>query len=325
MAQEQIRQFIEQATQSIQSGQFEGGLQLLDQAIALAPDDPDAHLLRGICLSQTGQPVAATEAFNRAISLDPNSAKARYNLAVHQYALGQKTDALRSAREAIGLDPAHAGARQLIGNLEAELSGPSPQTGANHNDPLATPAAPPAPQSPPPINQATPPGQPNPYASSEQPSQPSMPMAPPPSVSNVPPQVPGATQNPYARSEYVGPEHTIPFVENLGKAWVGIGWLCAFGSLVAMVSYVIIVVSMVQTGNFNDPTALEAAMKNQSGLMLLTQVSYYGSLLGILVWSIMDIIDRRGNFIWLIPNIICSCCAFGWLTLPIYILAGRNK
>lgn len=322
MAQEQIKQFIDQATQSIQSGQFEGGLQLLDQALALAPDDADAHLLRGICLSQTGQPAAATEAFNRAISLDPNSAKALYNLSVHQYALGQKADALKSAREAINLDPSHAKARQLISNLETEISGPSPQSTPNPNDPLAQP---PISQAPPAIPQTPQAPQPNPYASSERPSEPSMSIAPPPTLPNVPPQGPGAPQNPYAKAAYEGPEHTIPLVENMGKAWVGIGWFMALLSLVAIIGFVLIMVAVIQSGNFEDPNALEAAMQKETGLMLLVNISYYGSLLGILIWSIMDIIDRRGNFVWLIPNIICSCCGFGWLTLPIYILAGRNK
>ena len=73
MSQDQVKQFIDQASQSIQSGQFEGALQLIDQALALSPNDADAHILRGICLSQTGQPIAATDAFNRAITLDPAS------------------------------------------------------------------------------------------------------------------------------------------------------------------------------------------------------------------------------------------------------------
>ncbi len=321
MAQEQIRQFIEQATQSIQSGQFEGGLQLLDQALALAPDDPDAHLLRGICLSQTGQPAAATDAFNRAIALDPNSAKARYNLAVHQYALGQKLDALKSAREAAEIDPAHAGARQLIGNLETEISGPSPQSTPNPNDPLGQPAPPPIPQAPSTTPQTP---QANPYAAPTSPGEPAMP-APPTAVPNVPPQVPSMVQNPYAKAAYDGPEHTIPLVENMGKAWVTIGWLMALLSLVGGICFALIMVNVFQSGNFNDPTSMESAMREQSGLMLVTNLSFYGSLLGIMVWSIMDIIDRRGNFVWLIPNIICSCCGFGWITLPIYILAGRNK
>lgn len=322
MAQEQIRQFIDQATQSIQSGQFEGGLQLLDQALALAPDDADAHLLRGICLSQTGQPVAATDAFNRAISLDPNSAKARYNLSVHQYALGQKLDALKTAREAIDLDPAHAGARQLISSLETELSGPSPQSAPNHNDPLAVP---PVTQAPPTIPQAPQTAQPNPYASSERPSEPSMPLAPPPTLPNVPPQGPGATQNPYARSAYEGPEHTIPFVENLGKTWVAVGWILALLSLVGAIGGIAIFIGAMNAGMTGSAEATTEWINNQTGMLWLTRIAGLGSLFGILVWSIMDIIDRRGNFVWLIPNILCSCCGFGWITMPIYILAGRNK
>lgn len=152
-----------------------------------------------------------------------------------------------------------------------------------------------------------------------------MPNAPPTTAPNVPPQVPGMAQNPYAKTAYEGPEHTIPLVGNMGNAWVGIGWVMALLSLIGMVCFVLIIMAAVQSGNFNDPTAMEAAMKEQSGLMLVTNLTFYGSLLGIMIWSIMDIIDRRGNFVWLIPNIICSCCGFGWITLPIYILAGRNK
>jgi hypothetical protein len=66
-------------------------------------------------------------------------------------------------------------------------------------------------------------------------------------------------------------------------------------------------------------------MESQSGMMLVSRIAGFASLIGILIWSIMDILDRRGNFVWLIPNIICSCCGFGWITLPIYILAGRNN
>jgi tetratricopeptide (TPR) repeat protein len=319
MAQEQTRQFIEQATQSIQGGQFQGALVLIDQALALDPSDSDAHILRGICLSQTGQPAAATDAFNRAISLDPSSAKAKYNLGVHQYALGQKQEALRSARDAANLDPAHTGARQLISNLEVELAAPARPVAQNHNDPLAQPPIIPSPT--PSVTSAP---QANPYGSqsysSEAPRpQPEMPTPPPAGVHPV--QAP----NPYMKNAYEGPAHSIPLVESIGNAWIVIGWGLALLSLLSVIFYVLIVVEVVRSGNFNDPKALEAAMRANGGLMMATQVSYYGSLLGIIIWSIMDIIDRRGNFIWLIPNMICSCCGGGWITLPIYILAGRNN
>ncbi len=320
MSQEQSRQFVEQATQSVQSGQFEGALQLVDQALAINPADPDAHILRGICLSQTGQPAAATEAFQRAMYLDPNSSKARYNLAVHQYAQGQKSEALRLAREAASLDASHSGARQLISNLEAELNQRSTSAGPNPNDPLA---APPISQSPP----ATMPSA-NPYAGSpvqgetarNEPSMPGAPPAPYSGPTNLPP-----VTNPYAKPAYSGPVHSIPFVENLGGAWLGIGWFLAALSFLGFIVGVIIVVGAFQAGNLNDPESFNRAMNSSSGLTLISQIAGYGSLLGIIIWSIMDLIDRRGNFVWLIPNIICSCCGFGWITLPIYILAGRNN
>ncbi len=321
MAQEQIQPFLDQATQSIQSGQFDGALQLVNQALALVPDSADAYLLRGICLSQTGQPAAATEAFTKAISLDPKSAKARYNLSVHQYALGQKVDALKSSREALELEPTHAGARQLITTLEAELAGPSPSSTPNYNDPLAVQST------PPPISQAPtiPVSQPNPYSSSEQSNIGQPQVSAPPTMPNVPPQVNTAGQNPYAKSAYEGPEHSIPFVENLGKAWVGIGWGLAALSLMGFIVGIIMFMGAFNAGLANDPQQMTQWMEGQNGLMWLSRIGGFGSLLGILIWTIMDIIDRRGNFVWLIPNIVCSCCGFGWLTLPIYILAGRNK
>jgi len=322
MAQEQVRQFIDQATQSIQGGQFDGALSLIDQALALAPDDADAHILRGICLSQTGQPAAATEAFNRAVALDPNSAKARYNLAVHQYALGQKLDALARSREAIQIDPSHAGAKQLVQTLEAELAGPSPQGMPNPNDPLSVP--------PPVVPPVTTAPQANPYGAAQPPSEtprvaePGMPSPPPSGPGPMPTNLPPVS-NPYAKSGYAEPAHSLPFVENMGSAWVAIGWFFAALSLLGFIIGIVIFASAFGQFDPNKPELIQAAMEKSSGLLWISRIAGFGSLLGIVIWSIMDLIDRRGNFVWLIPNVLCSCCGFGWITLPIYILAGRNK
>jgi hypothetical protein len=90
---------------------------------------------------------------------------------------------------------------------------------------------------------------------------------------------------------------------------------------------VAVIIGLAAFGQFdpNKPELFQAAMEKNSGLLWMSRIAGFGSLLGIVIWSIMDLIDRRGNFIWLIPNVICSCCGFGWITLPIYILAGRNK
>jgi tetratricopeptide (TPR) repeat protein len=320
MAQEQTRQFIEQATQSIQSGQFGGALQLLDQALALDPQEADIHLLRGICLSQTGQPAAATEAFQRAIALDPNSAKARYNLAVHQYAQGQKREALQSAQDAVAIDPNHTAARQLVASTEAEL-GSGPVTVHPANDPLSTP-----PVVVPPVEQAP---QANPYTASappvEQSSIPQMPSAPP-TVQLPAGPVPGAANQYYRPPDYAEPAHSIPFVENMGSAWIAIGWGLAVLDLALFVFALAVFIpafSQAFSGN-GDPQQVQARMEGLAGIRVI-QIGGWASHILIIVWTIIDLIDRRGNWVWMIPNVVCTCCSFGWLTLPIYILAGRNK
>jgi tetratricopeptide (TPR) repeat protein len=313
MAQEQIREFIDQATQSIQSGQFEGAIQLLDQALAIAPANAEALVLKGICLSQSGQPSAATESFNKAVILEPSNSKAHYNMAVHLYALGQKTEALKHAREAAQNDATHAGARQLIATLEAEISPPAPAI-PNPNDPLAgMGTALPVASAP----QANPYQQSNPYAQST-------PESPRPGGMGPAP-IATPSHNPYMKQGYETPTHSLPLVENLGSAWLGIGWALAALSFAGFVVGVLVAISAMSGANLNDPDAIARAMEGQGAMLWVSRITGFGSLIGIMIWSIMDIIDRRGNFVWLIPNIICSCCGFGWVTLPIYILAGRNK
>ena len=318
MAQEQIRQFIDQATQSIQGGQFEGALRLIDQALEIEPKDADALILRGICLSQTGQPVAATEAFQQAITSDPTSAKARYNLAVHQYAQGQKREALQSAREAADRDATHAAARQLISTIEAELN-LNPMSGPNPNDPLSMPpVAPPIENSPA-----------NPYTTAsvppvETPSQPTMPG--PPTTVGPAPGAPSPAQNPYYKFPGAEPAHSLPFIETMGGVWTGIGWFLVIFDLAMFAAALAIffpIMSEAMAGSGN-PAQLQARIEAMPAATVL-QIGGWASKLLIIGYSILDIIDRRGNFIWLIPNVICTCCSFGWLTMPIYMLAGRNK
>ncbi len=125
MSQEQAAEFIKQAGTSIEGGEFSKALDLLDQALALTPDDPDAHGLRGIALSQIQRPDEATAAFRRAITLSPTNAKAYFNLAVHLYGQGQKVESLEMAKEAARLDLSHAGSRDLAARIESEMGAPA--------------------------------------------------------------------------------------------------------------------------------------------------------------------------------------------------------
>ncbi|MCO5295327.1 MAG: tetratricopeptide repeat protein [Fimbriimonadaceae bacterium] len=283
MSQEQAKAFIEQATQSIQSGQFAQALELADQAIALTPDDSEAQILRGIALSQTQRPDEATEAFRKAISLSPYNAKAYFNLAVHLYGTGQKVEALEMAREAASIDVKHAGARELAARIEAETMAPSTEQTMAHSDP------------PPGSIGAAGPG----------------PEAPRPAA--------------YPRPEYQ-PVHSVALVEKMGSNWGTVGWILILISLVIFVGLTAYMVPLfMQAGNpQNFQEAMKQAQANQPAWVQLVGLFGWLNRALLLGWMIMDIMDRRANWLWLVPMVPCCCCGLEWLAPTIYRLAGRK-
>jgi len=342
---EQAKQFLDQATQSLQGGQFEQALELAEQAIGLAPENSEAFVLKGIALSQLSRPDESTESFRHAIMLAPYNVKAYFNLAVHYYALGQKVPAEEMAREAVRIEPKHAGARDLLGRLELEKLAATQeqnQRPVSPHDPLAGPGAQPpfghtpreTPGAPPP--QAQPPAQP-PVVS--QPSeagpgpQPPDPIPPPSQAPAPPPEArpaapaPSAPPPGYYRPGYQQPAtHSLTFVENLGKAWDSAGWgLAVFSTIVGIVSLVRFSVLMAQ---YNwDIFALNKAQQNVLGMSggdILLNLIFMFLLLMSFVWLMMELTDRRGNWLWLLPFIICCCCYGYGPVMMIYLWKGRE-
>ena len=102
--QEQAKSFVDQATQSIQSGQFPQALELADQALTFDQYNVDALVVKAIALSQTNQADNATATFKQALNLEPQNSKAAYNYAVHCYGLGRKQEALDLSRQAVAAE-----------------------------------------------------------------------------------------------------------------------------------------------------------------------------------------------------------------------------
>ena len=343
MANEQAKAFVDQATQSLQNSQFQQALELVDQAIAIEPGASDSHVLRGICLSQLGQPDAATEALRKAIMLSPYNAKAYYNLAVHQNALGNKKEACELAREAVGVDPRHAAAKQFLAQLETELMRPPPgATGvgpdsASMYDPLSP--QPPAPTARPgsqdlhsptarPGNQDLPP-----QATSDMPH-----------VSAAPgqarPPAPGApatpTGNPYAqqsgsqfsaagfqRAGYDQPAHSLPWVGNMGTGWTAAGWVL---SGLSFLMVVLIVATMFSTFQalFAAGGAPTASTRGTFASNPLVIVEIFLRVC-CLLWMLFDVVDRRAGWGWVVGLVILGCCCgFPWIIVPIYLIGGRK-
>ncbi len=116
----------------------------------------------------------------------------------------------------------------------------------------------------------------------------------------------------------------IAFVKSLGSKWVMIGWLLAAVSAGLLALTIFGVAS--HWGEFMSASKDQAKMQEvmQSMQNPMMQILSYAVLGLNLVWTIMDIIHRKGNFLWLIAHIPCSCCGLSFITQSLYILLGRK-
>jgi tetratricopeptide (TPR) repeat protein len=91
------------------------------QAIALKPDYAEAHYNLGVTLQELGRLDEAAVSFKQAIALKPNFAEAHSNLGVTLQELGRLDEAAASCRQAIALKPDFAEAHSNLGVTLQEL------------------------------------------------------------------------------------------------------------------------------------------------------------------------------------------------------------
>jgi tetratricopeptide (TPR) repeat protein len=92
------------------------------KAVALVPDNADAHANRGLALQELGAFVPALECYERAIALQPQFAEALSRRGLVLQALGRRTEALVSFDTAIASQPGFADAHSNRGNLLREMN-----------------------------------------------------------------------------------------------------------------------------------------------------------------------------------------------------------
>ena len=97
---------------------------LLEKAIALDPDFPEAHDDLGVAYAWLHRYPEAEEEFRRAIALIPEESLPHSNLGWVLFETGQRAEAETSVRHAIQLSPENASAHMLMGRLLIE----NPQT-----------------------------------------------------------------------------------------------------------------------------------------------------------------------------------------------------
>lgn len=131
---------------------------------------------------------------------------------------------------------------------------------------------------------------------------------------------------PHPQAPYQEPAG-MPFITNMGSKWTTLGWILGVAGLVMLglsilnvLPYINEYMSAMSSG---DQARIQAVGQKMSNPVL----SIIGICVTILtiIYSVMDLIHRRGNFLWLIGLIPCACCFVGFPMQLIYMALGRRK
>ncbi|HWR01331.1 MAG TPA: tetratricopeptide repeat protein [Chlorobaculum sp.] len=106
---------------SVQTQNHRRAVDLIDQAIAIFPDNAASHFNRGMALQALGQPEAAVAGYEKAIGLRPDHAEAWSNRGVALHDLKRCDEAVRSYDRATAIRPDYAEAWSNRGNSLFEL------------------------------------------------------------------------------------------------------------------------------------------------------------------------------------------------------------
>ncbi|MBI5429637.1 MAG: tetratricopeptide repeat protein [Nitrosomonadales bacterium] len=104
-----------------QMGQSANALAPMQQAVALLPNDANAHNNLGATLQDLGRPEEASACLMRAIKIKPDFAQAHYNLGVCLQKLGRLGEAETSIRRALQIKPDFADAYNNLGIILHDL------------------------------------------------------------------------------------------------------------------------------------------------------------------------------------------------------------
>lgn len=98
-------------------GRLDEARAVLQNALAVEPDNPDAHHALAVLLLHRQSMEDAVTHFERAITLDPDFADAHHQLGIAYFMQARPSDAIRSLQRAVGLDPELSAAHLQLGEL----------------------------------------------------------------------------------------------------------------------------------------------------------------------------------------------------------------
>ena len=122
---EKVLVMVQEADQSVGSGDFVAAKHKLAQALDLYPDDPWLIVAQGNVHLNLGDSEAARHLFVKAAAFYPDYIDAHVGLGVAFLSLGQFTDAEAALQTAHRLNPQNEGIETLIAEIQVQQNGPS--------------------------------------------------------------------------------------------------------------------------------------------------------------------------------------------------------
>ena len=113
------RWLAQQGAEALAAGRVEPAQRLAQQALALAEEEPSAHLLLGSVLARQGRFGEAVLPIERALARGPERWMAEYQLAMALRGAGREEEAARALERAAALNPAHRELAMQLADLRA--------------------------------------------------------------------------------------------------------------------------------------------------------------------------------------------------------------
>jgi len=113
---------LDEARSLIRQGQPDAAIELLDEYLSTASEDPEARFLRGVAFVEIGRRQEAIDVFSALVTDFPNLPEPYNNLAVLYASEGELDDALFTLFEAIRIHPSYATAHENLGDVYATLA-----------------------------------------------------------------------------------------------------------------------------------------------------------------------------------------------------------
>jgi hypothetical protein len=118
------------------------------------------------------------------------------------------------------------------------------------------------------------------------------------------------------------PTESVRFDERFGFAWVGLAWFIAAASLTGLI-WMLSIMRPFASQTVNSDAMVKTLSADPR--VHLVQALFYTTVAAGIAWTGLDAINRKGNLLWVLPQVFCGCIGCTWLILPLYVLKGRKN